>query len=164
MFKKMFRKKEEITDISVLAPVDGELTFLEDVPDPVFAQKMMGNGIAINPASNEVNAPVKGTIIQVFPTKHAVGIKAENGAEILIHIGLDTVNLEGEGFVSHVNEGDSVKPGDKLITFDMETIKEKAKGTVIPVIITNTDDMNEIRLSDKSNVKASEDEILFVSK
>ncbi len=164
MFKNIFKKKEEITDVSVLSPVDGDLVLLEDVPDPVFSQKMMGDGIAVNPVTNVVAAPVQGKVVQVFPTKHAVGIQAENGAEILIHIGLDTVNLEGEGFVSHVKEGDTVKPGDKLITFDKNVIKEKAKSILIPIIITNTDDMSEIHLSSTKTVTSQQDEILFIKK
>ncbi|MFP3490142.1 PTS glucose transporter subunit IIA, partial [Staphylococcus sp. SIMBA_130] len=85
------------------------------VPDPVFSEKMMGDGVAIKPTNGEVVSPVIGEIIQVFPTKHAVGIRAENGAEIFIHIGLETVSLDGEGFTSYVGEGDQVKQGDKLI-------------------------------------------------
>ncbi|MEC5423975.1 PTS glucose transporter subunit IIA [Virgibacillus sp. C22-A2] len=164
MFKKMFKKKEEVTDVSIHAPVNGILISLEDVPDPVFSQKMMGNGIAVKPTDGVIVALVEGKVIQVFPTKHAIGIKAVNGAEILIHIGLDTVNLEGEGFIAHVQEGNSIKVGDKLITFDLDIISEKTKSILTPVIITNTDDMEVIRLSEIKKVTAAQDEILFVSK
>lgn len=164
MFGNMFRKKEEVQDVTIYAPTNGELVPLEEVPDPVFSQKMMGDGIAIKPSNEIVVAPVQGKVIQLFHTKHAIGIQAANGAEILIHIGLDTVNLDGEGFRAHVQEGDTVNQGDKLITFDREVIKEKAKSTIIPVIITNTDEMREISSNDKSKVTSEVDEILVVKK
>ncbi|MCM3398681.1 PTS glucose transporter subunit IIA [Oceanobacillus profundus] len=164
MFGKLFKKKEEVTDVSINAPVSGEVVALEEVPDPVFSEKMMGDGVAIKPTNGEVVSPVIGEIIQVFPTKHAVGIRAENGAEILIHIGLETVSLDGEGFTSYVGEGDQVKQGDKLIHFDMDIIREKAKSTVTPIIITNTDDMSNIEAKTIKEVIAGQDEILQVTK
>ncbi|MBP1971383.1 PTS system glucose-specific IIA component [Virgibacillus natechei] len=164
MFGKLFKKKEEVTDISLVAPVSGVLVALEDVPDPVFSQKMMGDGVAVKPSNGEVVAPIDGKIVQVFPTKHAVGIMADNGAEIMIHIGLETVSLEGEGFTAHVGEGDRIKQGDKLITFDLQVIGEKAKDTVTPIIVTNTDDMSEISVEDKKEVTAGQDEIVIVKK
>ena len=164
MFGKLFKKKEEVTDVSINAPVSGEIVALEEVPDPVFSEKMMGDGVAIKPTNGEVVSPVIGEIIQVFPTKHAVGIRAENGAEILIHIGLETVSLDGEGFTSYVGEGDQVKQGDKLIHFDMDIIREKAKSTVTPIIITNTDDMSNIEAKTIKEVIAGQDEILQVTK
>ncbi|HAQ06253.1 MAG TPA: PTS glucose transporter subunit IIA [Bacillus bacterium] len=140
MFKKLFGKKEEpVKTIQMVAPLSGTAVSLSKVPDPVFSEKMMGDGIAIEPSDGIVAAPVDGEIIQVFPTKHAVGIRAKNGAEILIHIGLETVSLQGEGFETHVKQGDTVKAGDKLVSFDIETISEKAKSTITPIIITNTD-------------------------
>ncbi|WP_077329187.1 PTS sugar transporter subunit IIA [Virgibacillus siamensis] len=165
MLGKLFKKKEEIVQISMYAPVTGDLVVLEDVPDPVFSQKMMGDGIAIKPVEETVTSPVDGEVIQLFPTKHAIGIRAKNGAEILIHIGLDTVNLEGEGFSAFVQEGDSVKASDMLITFDSKVIAEKATSTLIPVIITNTDAMSEIiPFGKKESVTAGEDVILSVKK
>ena len=164
MFGKLFKKKEEVTDVSINAPVSGEVVALEEVPDPVFSEKMMGDGVAIKPTNGEVVSPVIGEIIQVFPTKHAVGIRAENGAEILIHIGLETVSLDGEGFTSYVGEGDQVKQGDKLIHFDMDIIRGKAKSTVTPIIITNTDDMSNIEAKTIKEVIAGQDEIIQVTK
>lgn len=164
MFGKLFKKKEEVKDISLVAPVSGELVTLEGVPDPVFSKKMMGDGIAIKPSNGEVLSPIDGKVVQVFPTKHAVGLLAENGAEILIHIGLETVSLNGEGFTAYVGEGDQVKKGDKLIQFDMDVVREKAKNTVIPIIITNTDDMSYIKAKGNAQVTAGQDEILAVSK
>lgn len=164
MFKKLFGNKKNTNEITIAAPVDGELVPLEEVPDPVFSEKMMGDGIAIKPANGTVVAPVNGKILQVFPTLHAVGIQADNGVEILIHIGLETVNLKGEGFTAHVQEGDTVKQGDKLITFEEAVIQEKAKSTITPIIITNTTDMKEIRKAKNNTVAAGQDEILFIKK
>lgn len=164
MLGKLFKKKEEVTDITLVAPINGEVIALEDVPDPVFSEKMMGDGLAIRPTTGEVVSPVTGKIIQVFPTKHAIGILADNGAEILIHIGLETVNLKGEGFTAYVEEGDKVKQGDVLVRFDMDIVQKKAKSMVTPVIITNTDNMSRIEGKDVQRVIAGKDAVLFVSK
>ncbi|WP_409270374.1 PTS glucose transporter subunit IIA [Neobacillus sp. SCS-31] len=142
MFKKLFGKKEETKEVVLVAPLSGMATVLDNVDDPVFSQKMMGDGLAVEPTEGVVVSPVDGEIIQVFPTKHAVGIKAANGAEILLHIGLETVSMKGEGFTAHVSEGDKVRAGDKLVTFDMAIVSEKAKSTVTPLVITNSDSMD----------------------
>ncbi|NHM29312.1 PTS sugar transporter subunit IIA [Neobacillus terrae] len=139
MFKKLFGKKETVKTVQLVAPVTGNAVDLEQVPDPVFSQRMMGDGLAIEPKEGVIAAPAAGEILQVFPTKHAIGIRAENGAEILIHIGLETVSLKGEGFTAHVQAGDKVQVGDKLVTFDMDTVGAKAKSLVTPIIITNGD-------------------------
>ncbi len=145
MWKKLFGKKEEaVQAITLMAPLSGNAVDLSAVPDPVFSEKMMGDGLAIEPSEGVAVSPVEGEIIQVFPTKHAIGIRAKNGAEILIHIGLETVGLKGEGFETFVNEGDKVQPGDKLVAFDLDIIKAKAKSTVTPIIITNTDDAQSL--------------------
>ena len=164
MFKKLFGKKEETpTSINVYSPLTGKMLSLEEVPDPVFSQKMMGDGIAIDPADGKVVSPVDGEIVQVFPTKHAVGIKAENGTELLIHIGLETVSMNGEGFEAHVSEGKKVKVGDPLVTFDMDMVKEKAKSTITPVIITNGDDMGEIEKHDAGEVTGGQSQVMTVT-
>ncbi|MGM0845403.1 MAG: PTS sugar transporter subunit IIA [Bacillota bacterium] len=164
MLKKLFGKKEEApTSINIHSPLTGRMLDLEEVPDPVFSQKMMGDGIAVEPSEGKVVSPVNGEIVQVFPTKHAVGIKAENGAEILIHIGLETVSMNGEGFEAHVTEGKKVKVGDPLVTFDMDLVKEKAKSTITPVIITNGDDLGSIEKSDTGEVTAGESKVMTVS-
>src|SRR5690625_525700 len=147
MFKKLFKsKKEENNAISIYAPIDGEVVSLEDVPDPIFYKNMMGDGVAIKPNNGTVVSPVQGKLMQVLPTKHAIGIQADNGTEILLHIGLETVNLNGEGFTTHIEEGDNVKVGDALVTFEKEIIEEKAKSTITQVIITNTAEMKEIHM------------------
>ncbi|GLI84179.1 PTS glucose transporter subunit IIA [Rossellomorea marisflavi] len=164
MFKKLFGKKEESPKtISVVAPLSGTIKSLEEVPDPVFSQKMMGDGIAIVPDNGKVVSPVDGEIMQLFPTKHAVGIKAANGAELLIHIGLETVSMKGEGFEAHVSEGSKVQAGDPLITFDVSLVEEKAKSTITPIILTNGDDMGELVKKDGIKVEAGSGEILEIS-
>lgn len=164
MFKKLFGKKEEpVKTIQILAPLSGNAVNLASVPDPVFSEKMMGDGIAIEPSEGIVVSPVDGEIIQIFPTKHAVGIRAKNGAEILIHIGLETVSLKGEGFETHVQQGDSVTAGDKLVSFDMATISEKAKSTVTPIIITNTDQAVSLNLLTEGKVERGSTPILEVT-
>jgi sugar PTS system EIIA component len=164
MLKKLFGKKEEVPKtVLAAAPLTGTVKSLEEVPDPVFSQKMMGDGIAIDPSEGKVVSPVDGEIMQLFPTKHAVGIKAKNGAEILIHIGLETVSMNGEGFEAHVAEGSKVNKGDVLITFDLELVKEKAKSTITPIILTNGDDMGELVKKDAVSVTAGQEDILEIS-
>jgi sugar PTS system EIIA component len=144
VFKKLFGKKTREENIT--APITGRIFSLENVPDPVFSQKMMGEGFAIEPTNGEVVAPIDGEIVQLFHTKHAIGLKTENGAEIIIHVGLETVAMEGEGFTAHVKEGSKVKKGDKLLTVDLEKVREKAKSTVTPVVVTNSADSEKISL------------------
>jgi sugar PTS system EIIA component len=139
MLGKLFGKKEKVTEEIIYAPASGSYVEIEEVPDPTFAKKMMGEGVAIDPSEGKAVAPVDGEILQVFPTKHAVGVKGKTGVEILIHIGLETVGMNGEGFEAHVKQGDKVKVGQTLVTFDLNLIKEKAASTVTPVVITNGD-------------------------
>ncbi|RXJ02053.1 PTS glucose transporter subunit IIA [Anaerobacillus alkaliphilus] len=144
MLKKLFGLKEKQTDETIVAPLTGTVKRLEDVPDPVFSQKMMGDGVAIDPSEGKVVSPVDGEIIQFFHTKHAIGIRSKTGLEILIHVGLETVTMNGEGFTGHVEEGDKVKVGDTLITFDLDLIREKAASTITPIVITNGDVLEEM--------------------
>lgn len=139
-FSKLFSSKEQVeSDVTLMAHMTGRYVPLTEVPDPVFSEKMMGDGFAIEPTVGEVCSPVNGEIVQVFPTKHAVGIRTNNGLELLIHIGLETVALNGEGFETHVVAGDKVAVGQKLVTFDLPFIQQKAKAIVTPCIITNMD-------------------------
>ncbi|EOB9151214.1 glucose-specific PTS transporter subunit IIBC [Staphylococcus aureus] len=120
----------------VHAPLTGEVTPLSEVPDQVFSEKMMGDGIAIKPSQGEVRAPFNGKIQMIFQTKHAIGLVSDSGLELLIHIGLDTVKLNGEGFTLHVEEGQEVKQGDLLINFDLDYIRNHAKSDITPIIVT----------------------------
>ncbi|TDM15416.1 PTS sugar transporter subunit IIA [Macrococcus bovicus] len=139
MFKKLFGKEKATKDIEIKAPISGQYVQIESIPDPVFAQKMMGDGFGIEPSEGLVVSPVDGEIINVFPTKHAIGVKAANDVEILIHVGLETVAMNGEGFNTKVSVGDKVQAGDELLEFDISLIKEKASSTISPIIITNGD-------------------------
>ncbi|MFG6119731.1 PTS sugar transporter subunit IIA [Thalassobacillus sp. B23F22_16] len=139
MLKNLFKKNTG--ELKIYAPLEGKVVDLNEVPDPVFAERMMGEGVAIEPVNGEVVSPVDGEIVQLFHTNHAVGIKTKSGVEVLVHIGLETVSMEGEGFEGHVKSGDKVKTGDKLITFDMNLVQEKAKSTITPIIITNYNDV-----------------------
>lgn len=154
MFKNLFQKKVKTQTEEIYSPLTGEVISLAEVPDPVFSNKMMGDGIAIIPKEGKLVSPVEGEIVQVFPTKHAIGIKSARGVEILIHVGLETVDLKGEGFETFVKEGQSVKVGDVLSTFDIHFLESKNKEIVTPIIITNTseklDDMEQVSISEVS--------------
>ncbi|MFY4776027.1 PTS sugar transporter subunit IIA [Metabacillus sp. RGM 3146] len=154
MFKKLFGKKEEkVMEETVFSPLTGKLVSLEEVPDPVFSQKMMGDGMALEPSDGLVVSPVEGEIIQLFHTKHAIGIRSKTGMEILIHIGLETVGMNGEGFEAHVKEGDKVKPGDRLLTCDLALIKKKAASIISPIVITNGDILESVSKEPAGEVK-----------
>lgn len=139
-------KEEETKDNEtvIYAPVEGELVDLTTIKDEVFSSLAMGNGVAISPVKGEVKAPFDGIITTFFPTGHAIGMEADNGAEILIHVGMDTVSLDGEGFAPQVKEGDRVKKGQLLLKFDMNVIKAHGLETITPVVLTNTDDLQSV--------------------
>ena len=124
----------------VVSPLAGQVKPLSQATDPVFSSGVMGQGVVIEPSQGELVSPVNGTVTVLFPTKHAVGIVSEEGVEMLMHIGMDTVSLDGKGFVAHVEQGDKVVVGQQLISFDMNVIKEAGLVTETPVIITNQDD------------------------
>ncbi|MFV9510603.1 PTS sugar transporter subunit IIA [Tepidibacillus sp. LV47] len=162
MLGKLFGKREKVTEETFVAPISGKIVSIEEVPDPVFSQKMMGDGIAFEPTEGEVVAPIDGEIIQLFHTKHAVGIRSKGGLEILIHIGLETVQMEGEGFTAHVKEGDKVKAGDALISFDLNLIKEKAKSTITPLVITNREKVGKMEKLAQENVSKGQTQVLKI--
>lgn len=124
---------------TIYAPLNGVFVKQADIPDPVFAEGMMGPAVAINPESGSgvIHSPVNGEIVTLFPTKHAIGLKTDEGVEVLIHFGLDTVNLQGEGFESHITSGEKVVVGQKLVTVDMAAIKDRVPSLVTPVVITS---------------------------
>ena len=136
IFKKLFGKKVDC----VYAPMAGKAVPITQVPDPTFAEGMLGNGIAIEPADGKVYAPCDATVDMMFTTGHAVSLVADFGAEILIHVGLETVSLEGKPFTVHVANGDKVTKGQLLLEADLEAIKAAGLNTVTPVLICNTDD------------------------
>lgn len=153
-------KKEKI--IKLTAPMTGEALDLKFVPDDIFAEKIIGDGIAILPKDNIVLAPCDGKIIQLFPTKHALGILTDGGLEILVHIGIDTVNLKGKGFKSYVFEGDKIYKGDKLLEIDSEYIINNAKSIISPIIITNMEKVKKLSYI-RGNVVGGKDLIMEIS-
>ena len=130
----------------VYSVADGEVIALEQVKDPVFSQKMMGDGFAVEPENGNIVSPVSGTVSSVFPTKHALGIVTEAGLEVLVHIGLDTVSLEGKPFTVHVTEGQKVAAGDLLVTADLDAIREAGRETSTIVVFTNADAIKSVNL------------------
>lgn len=157
-----FKKTKTYTQI--LAPVSGEIIPLENVPDPVFNQKMMGEGIAIIPDGGNVAAPVNGTIIQIASTKHAVGLRAEDGSEILIHVGLETVSLKGEGFKVSVKMGEKVSVGQQLLEVDWSYIGTHAKSNVVPMVITNSHDgKKQYKITEEKTAEAGKTVVVTVS-
>ena len=129
-----------VNTAQLVSPLDGQVKPLSQATDPVFSSGVMGQGVVIEPSQGELVSPVNGTVTVLFPTKHAVGIVSEEGVELLMHIGMDTVSLDGKGFEAHVAQGDKVVVGQQLISFDMDVIKEAGLVTETPVIITNQDD------------------------
>lgn len=152
----IFKKKEEKKDLVLVSPVNGELLDIADVPDEVFAQKMMGDGFAIKSNDGLVVSPVDAEVQLVFETKHAIGLKTESGLEMLIHFGVDTVKLKGEGFDVFVETGDKVKAGDKLMQVNLDYIKENAKSDISPIIFTNLEEDKAVKV-ELGNVTAGEE-------
>jgi N-acetylglucosamine PTS system EIICBA or EIICB component len=135
-------RKLLLSEKEFIMPIEGEIIPLHEVPDQVFSQKMMGDGFAIVPSKGSVVSPVDGEIINIFPTKHALGLKSKQGYEILIHVGMDTVNLKGEGFTVLVKEGEQITKGQEILKFDLDFIKKSAPSTVTPIIFTNLTKLN----------------------
>ena len=145
----------------VVSPFAGKVIPLSEVEDEVFAGGMMGQGLAVIPEDGKVYSPCDGTVSTVFPTGHAVGITADNGVEILIHIGMDTVKLDGKGFTKKVKDKDRVKTGQLLIEFDLDLVKEAGYSVVSPVIVSNTDEFADVAPGASGNVKPG-DELIVV--
>ena len=139
----------------VYSVADGEVVALEQVKDPVFSQKMMGDGFAVEPANGNIVSPVSGTVSSIFPTKHALGLVTEAGLEVLVHIGLDTVSLEGKPFTVHVAEGQKVVVGDLLVTADLDAIREAGRETSTIVVFTNADAIQSVKLEQTGSLTAN---------
>ncbi len=138
----------------VYSVADGQVVALEQVKDPVFAQKMMGDGFAVEPANGNIVSPVSGTVSSIFPTKHALGIVTEAGLEVLVHIGLDTVSLEGKPFTVHVAEGQKVAAGDLLVTADLDAIRAAGRETSTVVVFTNAEAIKSVKLEQTGSLAA----------
>ena len=139
----------------VYSVADGEVIALEQVKDPVFSQKMMGDGFAVEPANGNIVSPVSGTVSSIFPTKHALGLVTEAGLEVLVHIGLDTVSLEGKPFTVHVTEGQKVVAGDLLVTADLDAIRAAGRETSTIVVFTNADAIQSVKLEQTGSLAAN---------
>ena len=138
----------------VYSVADGQVVALEQVKDPVFAQKMMGDGFAVEPANGNIVSPVSGTVSSIFPTKHALGLVTEAGLEVLVHIGLDTVSLEGKPFTVHVAEGQKVVAGDLLVTADLDAIRAADRETSTVVVFTNAEAIKSVKLEQTGSLAA----------
>lgn len=137
IFDKLFGKKSDA--ITLGAPVAGQAVALQEVSDPTFGQEILGKGVAIRPSSNRVVAPCDATVDLMFDTGHAVSLKADCGAELLIHVGLETVSLQGQHFKVHAKNGDHVAAGQLLIEFDRQAIADAGFDTITPLVICNSD-------------------------
>ncbi|MBB5323884.1 PTS system D-glucosamine-specific IIC component [Anoxybacillus tepidamans] len=146
----------------VAAPLTGEVLPLSEVPDQVFSQKMMGDGFAIMPTDGTVVSPVDGKIVNVFPTKHAIGIESKNGREVLIHFGIDTVKLNGQGFETLVAQGDEVKKGQPLLKMDLEYVKNNAPSIITPIIFTNLKATESVKIEKQGTVTKGEDDVVTI--
>lgn len=138
----LFKKKE----IEVYSPIEGELISIEDVDDPVFSKKLLGEGFAVDPKSGVVKSPVDGVVEILHSSHHAVGIKGDNGLEVLVHFGMDTVALNGLGFKPMVQKGDRVKHGQPLLEVDMAIIKDRVPSLKTPVVVTNIDEYEVLKI------------------
>jgi glucose PTS system EIICBA or EIICB component len=151
-------------DQGFMAPLKGELKPITEVPDQVFAGKMMGDGFAIVPAEGTIVSPVSGKIVNLFPTKHAIGILSDTGREILIHVGIDTVNLKGQGFETLVSENDIVDQGQPLLKVDLDYIKEHATSTITPVVFTNLAEGEKVVIEKPGQVNLKQTGIIKITK
>ena len=138
------------------SPLEGEYVSLEDVPDETFAQKFLGEGFAIRPRNGIVRAPCAAEVMHLFPTAHAVALKTQNGLEILIHVGIDTVKMNGQGFKALVKTGDQVQAGQVLIEFDLNLVRQSAKSDITPVVITNMDQVSSFQVKPSTEVGLSQ--------
>lgn len=140
----------------IKAPAEGQLITLDNVPDEVFSTGMMGQGIAIQPSNGKIFSPIDGTVQTIFPTKHAIGLVGEQGAEVLIHMGLDTVNLEGKGYDILVTEGQAVSVGDPLVNVDLQAIQSAGYQTITPIILTNSADFDAVNTQAEQTVEVGD--------
>ena len=156
-----FKKKERIDELA--SPVNGKMIDLKEVPDKVFASEMMGPGVAFISNDGKIYSPCDGELITVFPTKHAIGIKANNGAEILIHFGLDTVQLEGKGFRQVAKEGQRLKKGDLILDVDIVFLQKKGYAIETPMVITNSDEVY-VKVNKLANVSTNTEVVITLEK
>ena len=151
-----------LKDEILQSPLTGELVALSDVPDEVFSSGVLGKGIAVNPSEGKIFAPADAEVTTLFPTGHAIGLKTSKGTEILIHIGMDTVKMNGDGFKTHIQQGDKVKQGQLLIEFDIGKIKKAGYPIITPVIVTNSASYKDVVPAEGKNISNGENLISTV--
>ena len=156
------QNEELLKNEGFVSPLTGEIKPITEVPDQVFSGKMMGDGFAIMPTDGTIVSPVNGKIVNLFPTKHAIGIESEGGREVLIHIGIDTVNLKGEGFETLVQEGDLVEAGEPLLKVDFDFVGKNAPSIITPIVFTNLKEGEHIVIEKTGSVKANEANIIKI--
>ncbi len=158
----VLRNEEALQNETFVSPIKGELKDITEVPDQVFSGKMMGDGFAILPTEGTIVSPVKGKIVNVFPTKHAIGIESDAGREILIHVGIDTVKLEGKGFESLIKEGDRVEAGQALLKVDLDFISKNAPSIITPIVFTNLKEGQRVVIEKQGEVNLKEENIISI--
>ncbi|WP_077623910.1 glucose-specific PTS transporter subunit IIBC [Sediminibacillus massiliensis] len=151
-----------LDNLEFTSPITGEIMPITEVPDQVFSGKMMGDGFAIKPSEGVIASPINGKIVNIFPTKHAIGLQADNGTEVLIHIGIDTVKLKGEGFTAKVEEGDLVEQGQTLMEVDLDYIAENAASTITPIVFTNLEEGKQVEVKAQGNVTKNDKDIIAI--
>ena len=160
--KSVTKESLPLNGATVLSPMQGSLHSLKYVEDGMFSEEILGQGVAIEPSEGTVVSPINGTVSAVFDSKHAIGLTSEEGIEILIHIGIDTVQLNGEGYEYFIQKGQEVRIGDKLIEFDLESIKSKGYKIVTPIVITNSAEVGEILTANEDAIKYGEEIIKII--
>lgn len=158
-----FKKNKAKEDLVLCAPVTGKMIRLEDIQDPVFSSGTMGKGVGFQPSDGTVCAPCDGTIVMLAETLHAFGMETSDGTEILVHIGLDTVDLNGEGFTKLASKGKKVKRGTPVISVDLDLMKEKGIVMTTPLVVTNSDDF-DLQIHDCTDVIAGQTEVITYKK
>ena len=157
MFRFLKKKEASVNNDSLYAIVTGKLIPITEVNDPVFSQKMMGDGFAIIPENGEIYSPIEGEVLSIFQTKHAIGMKMANGLEVLVHMGIDTVELNGAPFDVKVSDGNTVKNGTLIAVVNLDLIKAADKSTEMVVVITNSDSAKDIQVTKIGQVTAGDE-------
>ena len=158
-YKKEDKVVEEVkaNGETIVAPIEGTIKPLEESSDAAFASGALGKGVVIIPSAGKVYAPVTGTVTVLFPSLHEIGITSDSGVELLIHIGINTVQLDGKGYTAHIKQGDHVECGQLLVEFDMDYITKEGYSLETPVLVTNYNDLKEIKITDKTNSSSTEE-------
>ena len=145
MFRNLFKRKDYT---EIYSPTDGTILPIEEVPDEVFSQRIVGDGFAIKPKDNKIYSPVSGEVIVLFPTLHGIAIRTESGLEVLIHVGINTMSIGDDIFTSSIEVGDRVEKGDLLVTFKKELLESHSDSLITPVVVTNMDIVEKIVIDD----------------